>query len=161
MWQKRRFPGRQTGSVRSSPPAQGRLLSAAGITDLQRVSLRDDRAPTLVFSAASAPVSYLCAGMIGIHYRPPLPCRAPRGGIRQLSPSLNGIRLSPSTESETCASQGGPSGSHFGGFLLTEIRWHMQWHCHQSVGAKQAIHMGICSNVDTEERFDGDASAGF
>lgn len=57
----------EAGSALPGPPA----CQPAGITELRRMSPRDDRAATLIFSAASAPVSYLCAGMIGIHYRAP------------------------------------------------------------------------------------------
>lgn len=70
----------ETAFSREEGAEEGRVCSAlpgppacqqAGITELRRMSPRDDRAATLIFSAASAPVSYLCAGMIGIHHRPP------------------------------------------------------------------------------------------
>lgn len=89
----------EAGSALPGPPA----CQQAGITDLQRMSPRDDRAATLIFSAASAPVSYLCAGMIGIHYRPPPAARWLPGEESASSPSLNGIRLSPGAETQTCA----------------------------------------------------------
>lgn len=86
------------------------------------MSLRDDRAATLIFSAASTPVSYLCAGMIGIHYRPPPAARlAPQGGICKLSPSLNGIRLSAGAETGAATNPGSPSASSSAPLVLTGI----------------------------------------
>lgn len=108
----------EASSALPGPPA----CQQAGITELQLMSLRDDRAATLIFSAASTPVSYLCAGMIGIHYRPPPAARlAPQGGICKLSPSLNGIRLSAGTETGAATNPGSPSASSSAPLVLTGI----------------------------------------
>lgn len=108
----------EAGSALPGPPA----CQQAGITELQLMSLRDDRAVTLIFSAASTPVSYLCAGMIGIHYRPPPAARlAPQGGICKLSPSLNGIRLSGGAETGAATNLGSLSASSSAPLVLARI----------------------------------------